>query len=109
MLRNDKAYVWDMLQAAREIVEFVSGMVESEFSVDRKTRYAVERQLIVIGEAAHHLSDEFKVQNPDIPWSKLIALRNIIAHEYGEILVERIWNISQSGVPELLNQLQNCF
>jgi len=106
MPRNDQAYIWDIIQAAREIMEFVAGMTESEFNNDRKSRYAVERELIVIGEAAHHLSDEFKEQHPDIPWNRLIALRNIIAHEYGEILVERIWNITRKGVPELLDQLR---
>jgi uncharacterized protein with HEPN domain len=65
-------------------------------------RYAVERQLIVIGEAAKHISDSSKLRHPQIPWSGIIGQRNLIAHEYGEILVERIWVVAVEKIPELI-------
>ncbi len=64
-------------------------------------RFAVERQLIVVGEAANHLSEECIENNSQIPWKLIIGLRNIIAHEYGEILEERIYKIARENVPEL--------
>jgi uncharacterized protein with HEPN domain len=37
-----------------------------------------------------------------VPWARLIGLRNILAHEYSEILIDRIWHIATVSVPELL-------
>lgn len=68
-------------------------------------RYAVERQLVVIGEAANHISENFKMAHPEIPWKGIIGQRNVLAHEYGEILVERIWLVATERIPELLQLL----
>jgi uncharacterized protein with HEPN domain len=49
-----------------------------------------------------------KLKHPEIPWRRIIGQRNILAHEYGEILVERIWKTAKESIPELvevLNQL----
>lgn len=81
--QRDKAYLWDMQEAAKDILSFVDGINFSEFENDKKTRYAVERQLLVIGEAANHLSQTFKDNHSAIPWQAIIGMRNIIAHEYG--------------------------
>ena len=59
--------------------------------------------LLVIGEAANHISDELKTEHGEIPWKRIIGLRNVLAHEYGDILTDRIWNICRSGVRELIN------
>ena len=58
--KQDFSYLWDMREAAREIVEFIEGTSYDEFSQNKQLRYAVERQLLVIGEAANHVSDGFK-------------------------------------------------
>ncbi|GHU69188.1 DUF86 domain-containing protein [Spirochaetia bacterium] len=106
MQPNDRAYVWDMISAAEDIINFVKDMYPHEFSADKRTRFAVERQLLVIGEATKHISEEIKKEYPEIPWRTLKQLRNIIAHEYGEFLVERIWNIARKNIPELLINLK---
>ncbi|WP_148257332.1 HepT-like ribonuclease domain-containing protein [Treponema primitia] len=36
----------------------------------------------------------------------IIGLRNKLAHDYGEILAERIWNISKTSVPSLLIEIE---
>ena len=50
--KKDFAYLWDMLNACEDIVSFIADLTFEEFSVDKKTRSAVERQLLVTGEAA---------------------------------------------------------
>lgn len=70
---RDLAYLWDMREAAREIVQFVQGMKWAKFENDKVVRYAVERQLLVIGEAANHVSDQFRKEHPEIPWGGSLA------------------------------------
>lgn len=50
---RDAAYLWDMIEAARDIAEFVKGVHYVHFAAGKQVRYAVERQLTVIGEAAN--------------------------------------------------------
>jgi uncharacterized protein with HEPN domain len=69
-------------------------------------RYAVERQLLVIGEAAVHISPQFCKRHPEINWARLIELRNVLAHEYGETLTNRVWLAATDGLPEILKPLE---
>jgi uncharacterized protein with HEPN domain len=105
---RDIAYLWDMREAARDVLDFIKGVTYAHFSNDKLVRYAVERRIEVIGEAARHVSESFKIMHPEIPWRRIIGQRNILAHEYGEILVERIWRTATESIPgfaEILDQL----
>jgi uncharacterized protein with HEPN domain len=104
---KDAALLWDMRRAALEIVGFVKDVTYERFQSNNMLRYAVERQILVIGEAAKNVSSKFKDTHPEILWSAIIAQRNILAHEYGEILVERIWRVATVFVPELIEQLSS--
>lgn len=44
--------------------------------------YASLRQLEIIGEAANHLSMEIHLDFPEVPWARIIGLRNLVIHEY---------------------------
>ena len=103
---SEKSYIWDMLEAAKDINSFISGMTFKEFEDDKRTRYAVERQLLVIGEAANHISLDSQGLIQNIPWSDMIGLRNIIAHDYGEVIAKRIWKVAKDHIPQLIVDLQ---
>ena len=102
---RDLALLWDMREAAREIIEFTKDVEFVHFASNKILRYAVERQIMVIGEAANHVSEHFKQEHPAIPWSGIIGQRNVLAHEYGEILVERIWLVATERISELIKLL----
>lgn len=102
---RDMARLWDMLDAARSAVGFVEGMSSGDFCSDRKTRQAVERNLEIIGEAARCVSPGVHEAFPEIPWRSMTALRNVLAHEYGDIRFEIIWSITTNKLPLLIRQL----
>jgi uncharacterized protein with HEPN domain len=70
-------------------------------SFDRKTSDAVLYNLVVIGEAAAQISDETRALAPEIPWTRIVGLRNLIAHEYFRIDLDVI----QAIVSEQLDTL----
>lgn len=78
---RDAALLWDMREATRDIVIFMQGVEFAHFAADKMRRYAIERQLVVIGEAAKRVSENFKQAHPEIPWNAIIAQRNVLAHE----------------------------
>lgn len=104
--QGDDAYLWDMLDAARAIREFIAGEKIEDYAHDRMLRGAVERHLEIIGEAARNLSESLRVKHPEIPWRTIIAQRNVLAHEYGEIRHERIWAVATTRIPELIQSLE---
>ena len=81
---RDAGYLWDMLEAAKNVVEFTTGIGADQYLQDRKLQLAVERALEIIGEAVRRLSQSFKEAHPEIPWQQIIAQRHVLAHEYGE-------------------------
>ena len=88
---RDKAYLWDMLQAADEARELCRGFAFETIEGDRRTLLALERLMELIGEAARRVSDEFRRAHPEIAWRKIIGLRNVLAHEYGRIDHRRLF------------------
>lgn len=103
---KDAARLWDMLDAARAAREFTVDQDFDHFLQDRKTRNAVERNLEIIGEAARNVSPETRERFPGIPWKSMIGLRNVLAHEYGEIRYEILWSVVQDKLASLIRQLE---
>jgi uncharacterized protein with HEPN domain len=103
---RDMARLWDMLDAARAVAQFTQGRRFEDLLSDRMLRAAVERNLEIAGEAARHVTLATREKNPDIPWTSIIGLRNIIAHEYGEIRYEKLWSICRNRLPELIRRLE---
>jgi hypothetical protein len=65
----------------------------------------VEQKVEILGEAANRVSEEFQSQHVEINWRNTIGLRNVIAHRYDQVVQERLWNIVQTALPDLLNLL----
>lgn len=103
---SDASYLWDMLDAALAIRQFVDGKTFKDYTSDRLLRGAVERHIEIIGEAARNISAGFREKHPEIPWPKIIAQRHVLAHEYGEIKHERIWAVATVHVIELIDKLR---
>ena len=103
---KDVAYVWDMREAAVQIEEFVKDKSLEDYSENKMIRLAIERSLEIIGQAAKKVSDEFKRRYPDIPWPQINGLRNILAHEYGEVKDEKVYLVAIKDIPPLISQLK---
>jgi uncharacterized protein with HEPN domain len=103
---RDSAYLWDMLDAAKTVVSFTSGVKFHQYEKDRKLQLAIERAIEIIGEAAGRVSKEFQNAHPNIPWRGLIGQRNVLAHEYGDIKQERMWIVVAERIPELIAILE---
>jgi uncharacterized protein with HEPN domain len=103
---NDLSFIMDIIDCILDINEFTESIEYYQFEKDKMRKLAVERQLEVIRQAANKISIETQNYLNNIPWKNIIGLRNKLAHDYGEILAERIWKISQEAIQELFNELQ---
>ena len=103
---RDLSYLWDMRKYALEIAEIISEVPHTKFVESKTTRYAVERLLLIVGEAANHVSEKFQAEHPEIEWAQIIGLRNVLAHEYGEVKMDKIYLAATISVPALLEKLE---
>ena len=71
-----------MVEAARQIEEFMAGIDHETFQQDRKLRLAITRLIEIIGEASNHVREETKVAFSDVEWRVLYGIRNVLVHEY---------------------------
>ena len=104
--KQDMARLWDMLDASKAILEFIQGRRYEDILTDRMLRSAIERNLEIVGEAAGHVSKNTRQKAPNIPWKAIVGLRNVLAHEYGEILYDRLWRICTNELPKLITRLE---
>lgn len=102
---RDLSYLVDIFDCVEDVVAYTSGISIFDFERDKMRRLAVERQLEVIGQAANRVTKDGQGQLSQIPWSQMIGLRNKLAHDYGDILAKRIWDIARSSIPELRTAL----
>jgi len=104
---RDLAYLWDMLDAAHAILNFTEGKSFEQYLQDRMLQLAVERALEIIGEAAHNVSLDFRLKHSEIPWKGIIGQRNVLAHEYGAIKQDLIWEVVTDHLPDLAVKLEH--
>lgn len=72
-----------------------------KFAADFVVKNAVAMCILQIGELTANLTDEFKAANSEMPWREIKAMRNIAAHNYGEIDVDILWETAVHDIPEL--------
>jgi uncharacterized protein with HEPN domain len=103
--QDDVSLLWDMLDAAKKIRQFVADKSFHDYSRDEVLQSAVERKLEIIGEAARNVSEKFQQEHPEIPWRGIISQRHFLAHEYGEVRQEKLWRVATVRIPELIAML----
>ena len=105
-MRDWRIPIRDMIGFCEEVLELSGGMERAAFFADlgkyRGSLYGIEH----IGEAANRVPHEIRDANPHIPWGDIIGARNRIIHRYDRINEDIVWEIIQTGVPDLLPKLR---
>jgi len=103
---RDDAYLLDMLLATRKVRDFTQNVTEEQFRSDELTQNAVMRQIQIIGEAARKVSLQYQQEHPEVPWQGIIGMRNRLVHEYFRIIPERVWDVAEQDIPELIRLIE---
>lgn len=90
-MRRDSKRLEDILDAIDRI--------ESRFDLDRieydeMLQVWVLYHLQIIGEATRALSSEIMQNYSQVPWSKIVGLRNRVVHEYFDIDLDAVCSLS---------------
>ena len=99
--REISDYIDDIISAVSEVEDFTRGMSYETFVSDKKTINAVIRSLEILGEAAKHIPASFRQKHPDIPWSKMAGMRDVLIHDYMGVDLKTVWKVFQERLLEL--------
>ena len=104
MDRKVKLY-FDIVNSIDLIQEFIGPInLFEEYTVDLKTKSAIERQLGIVGEAMKIIRDIDP--NEPIPYrDEIIGFRNVLVHGYDIIDDGIVWSILKTYLNPLKEQL----
>lgn len=95
-----------MLEAISNIHEFTQGVSREVLFSDKMRYFAVVKNIEIIGEAAHMLTEDFRNSHTELPWKAIIGMRNVIFHDYINIHEDLLWDTIQNDLAPLENQLK---
>jgi len=104
--KDDKLYIADIVHEIASIKKFTKGMSWNGFEKDELVRRAVERSIEIIGEACRCISEKFRLEHAEVPWKKIIGMRNLISHAYGDVDYAQVWAVVEKDIPALEQALK---
>ncbi len=108
MPRRLEAYTEEILSSLDEIELFIRGMDILGYSQDAKTKAAVERKLLNIGEAlrqASQISGEIELKITD--FRKIVGFRNILVHGYFGVDDALVWDVVSTKLNRLKSEIKD--
>ena len=106
LLDHDQHRIQHMLDAARQAICFIEGRQRADLDTDVQLRMALLRVLEVIGAAANKVTPEMRTAHPEIPWPKVVGIRNRLIHVYFDVDLDIVWKTAAESLPELVPVLQ---
>lgn len=91
--RDWRLYVGDMIEFSEKVLAYTAGFEQSRFELSGLNYDATVRNLELVGEAATHVPHQVRDLAQQIPWRKIIALRNRLIHGYLGIDNDTLWNV----------------
>jgi uncharacterized protein with HEPN domain len=108
MLNKDYYILLSMIETIDKIIRYTDNYTNADDFYNSERDYdATMMNFILVGETIDKLTDEVKDKNPQIEWYKIYGLRNIIAHNYFGVNVDTVWQIVQSFIPKLRNDIND--
>lgn len=96
----------DMRIHAKRASEYLGSRTLDEFLEDDLIQAAVVRCVEVVGEAARLVSDETRERSQSIPWKLIVGMRHVLAHDYGTVMLDKVYEVVTVHLPDLLVQIE---
>ena len=91
---------------AIERIERYAARGRQAFETDELLQTWVVHHIQIIGEAVRKLSDALRSAHPEIPWAQIIAMRNIVVHDYFGVDTQEVWAAVERDLPDLKRKIQ---
>ena len=105
-IKNDAYYIAKIIKDIDFVIKNMSGVSAEDFSKNEILQDSMMFRLIQISENAKKLSDTYKMQHSEIPWTDVYGLRNKIVHEYGQVDLGIVYDTLVNDIPEVRKLLE---
>jgi uncharacterized protein with HEPN domain len=104
---DDLIRLQHIVDFADRAISYTAGLTQEEFTNNEVLQYACVHLLEIIGEAANDITDKTRGQYPDIPWLKMINMRNRLIHGYIDVNIDIVWLTIKDDLPTLTDQVRS--
>lgn len=99
-MRDDRERLTDILEAIDRAQRYaVRG--RAAFEGDELIQAWMVQQLMIIGEAAGQLSGGLRERSSEVPWRRIVGLRNRLVHAYFQADLALVWSVVENDLPSL--------
>lgn len=107
MNHRDLHSLLDIVHSAKIIMKYVKGVSQDSFTENEQLQDALIRRLLVVGEAAGRVSKAGQEELPTVDWKQIRGLRNRLVHEYDDISLQVVWDITQTEIENPIADLES--
>ncbi len=104
-MRDPGERLRDILDAISQIERYAARGPEV-FEQDELIQVWIFHHIQIIGEAASQLGRDFHESHPNIPWAQIVAMRNLLIHEYFGVDLHEVWQTVEHDLPLLRLAIQ---
>lgn len=101
MSKDNRYYLTKLLDNVNFILEHMENVSKKNLEGDPVLLDSMMLRLVQISEDSRNLSDAFRSNNPQIPWTDIYGLRNRIVHDYGHVDLGIIYDTLTIDIPEI--------
>lgn len=105
MTRATRVLLEDILDSLDRIQDYTSGVSEGEFRARPLLQDAVLYRIMIVGEAVKGLPADVRGERPEIDWTAIAGMRDVLIHEYFRVDLALAWQVMQRDLPELRAQI----
>lgn len=105
--RTTSLLLYDISRSVEKITSYTHGLSFEQLMADERTKDAVLRNLQVIGEASKNLPGSLIARHPEVDWSGLAGVRDIITHRYFRVDWHLLWTSIHEELPVLGRQIRD--
>ena len=96
----------DIIEYSTNVSNLIEGYSLETLIADKRTYYAVMKNIEVVGEAAYMLTKAFKKLHPKIPWKVVQGMRHVLVHDYANIVSDTLYDTAVNDMLPLRQQAE---
>jgi uncharacterized protein with HEPN domain len=105
-VKDDASRLQDILEAVSRIEKYAQ-RGRDNFDCDELVQTWMLHNLQIIGEAARNVSRGLQARHPEVPWRQIVAMRNILVHDYFTVDLEEVWAAVVRDLPDLQTKIRS--
>ena len=103
---RDRGRLEDIIEYANNVTMLIEGYTLEALVNDKRTYYAVMKNVEIVGEAAYMLSKDFKSAHPETPWRIIQGMRHVLVNDYSTIDNKELYNTAINDMIPLRQQVE---